>query len=342
MTRIKAFLSGRTQIVKVNGVESATSPVFSGIPQGSVLGPVLFVVYINDLLEGIQSEGLLFADDTKLFNQVLSREDALNLQKDINLLERWSKMWLLRFNPNKCYVLTFGKFENIRHTHRYQIYDKELEHVFEEKDIGVTFDSELTFEEHLSLKIKKANAIMGIIRRSFSFLDCALFKKLYVSFVRPHLEYAQVVWAPHLRKHIDMIENVQCRATKSVDGLSDLEYSDRLRRLNLPTMLYRRARGDLIEMYKHFHVYDENTLSSSFQPRHRSSRKHGFQIYQLKPKDGKRGIQTNSFFFRCASTWNNLPSYVVSAKDVNTFKKRLDDHWANAPMKHDHRPQSDL
>ena len=339
---IRGFLCGRTQIVKVNGVESATSPVLSGIPQGSVLGPLLFVVYINDLLEGIQSEGLLFADDTKIFNQIKSREDALNLQNDINLLERWSRTWLLKFHPQKCHVLTLGKFENIRHTQRYQIYDKELEHVFVEKDLGVTFDSELTFEEHISLKVGKANAIMGTIRRSFSFLDHALFKKLYITFVRPHLEYAQVVWAPHLRKHIDMIENVQIRATRSIDGLSGLEYPERLRRLNLPTMLYRRARGDMIEIYKHFHVYNKSTISSSFQPRHRLSRKHGFQIHQLTPKDGKRGVQTNSFYFRCASAWNNLPDYVVSAKDINTFKNRLDEHWTNAPMKYDHRPQSDL
>ena len=97
-------------------------------------------------------------------------------------------------------------------------------------------DSELSIEEHISLKVKKANAIMGVIRRSFSFLNGNLFKKLYVTFVRPNLEYAQVVWAPHLMKYISMIENVQIRATKLVDGLNDLEYSDRLKILDLPTL----------------------------------------------------------------------------------------------------------
>ena len=136
----------------------------------------------------------------------MSREDALSLQADIDELEKWSNTWLLKFNPDKCHVLTLGKFENIKYTHRYRIYGNELEHVFEEKDLGVKFDAELCFEEHISEKVKKANTIMGLIRRSFSYLSCNLFKKLYLSFVRPHLEYAQTVWPPHLKKHTNLIE----------------------------------------------------------------------------------------------------------------------------------------
>ena len=98
---IEAFLSGRTQIVKVNGAESNVAPVLSGIPRGSVLGPTLFIIYIDDLLANIKSEGLLFADDTKIFHQITSREDARILQSDLSLLEQWSKHWLLNFHPDK-------------------------------------------------------------------------------------------------------------------------------------------------------------------------------------------------------------------------------------------------
>ena len=94
---------------------------------------------------------------------------------------------------------------------------------------------------------------------------------LYITFVRPHLEYAQAVWAPHLSKHINMIENVQIRATKLVDGHSWLDYTKRLNKLDLPTLAYRRARGDMIELFKHFHAYDKTTLPLSFQPRNRIS-----------------------------------------------------------------------
>ena len=115
----------------------------------------------------------------------------------------------------------------------------------------------------MSEKINKANAVMGMIRRTFSFLDCHLFKKLYTTFVRPHLEYAHPVWSPHLLKHISIIENVQKRATKLVDGLHNYSYSERLRKLDLPTLLYRRERGDMLEVYKQFHTYDKISISSS-------------------------------------------------------------------------------
>ena len=133
-----------------------------------------------------------------------------------------------------------------------------------------------------------------------------------------------------------MIENVQIRATKLVDGLGKLEYNERLMKLNLPTLAYRRIRGDMIETFKHFHKYDKDVLSPSFQPRSRSSRAHNFQLHLLKAKDGLRGIQTNSFYFRIAQTWNNLPRMVVDAPNIDTFKNRLDKLWENEQIKFDH------
>ena len=111
---ISAFLSQRTQVVKANVEESGVGQVQSGIPQGSVLRPIWFVIYINDILEITKSDGLLFADDTKIFKHIMSREDALALQACIDVLEKWSNTWLLKFNPDKCHVLILGKFENIR------------------------------------------------------------------------------------------------------------------------------------------------------------------------------------------------------------------------------------
>ena len=249
---VKDYLSNRTQIVSVNGTESDLGLVLSGVPQGTVLGPLLFVVYINDMLDTVSSDALLFADDTKIYRQVCSKEDALELQNDIKRLEEWTKRWLLRFNADKCHVLSIGKLENILHTQRYQIGGKELEHVFEEKDLGVLVDSDLNFEEHMASKIKKANQIVGLIRRSFTYLDAKSFVKLYTALVRPHLEYAQCVWSPRLKKHQNMLERVQERATKLVDHMNGIDYSERLKILNLPTLSFRRFRGDMIEMYKHF------------------------------------------------------------------------------------------
>ena len=181
-------------LVKVNGISSETEAVISGIPQGSVLGPALFIVYINDILDKIRSDGFLFADDTKIFRSIRNKEDAAALQADIDTLEEWSDIWLLRFNPMKCHVLLLGRIEDTKYTMRYKVYNNEMEHVFEEKDLGVTVDSQLSFEDHIANKVRIANAMVGLIRRSFSYLSCYLFRKLYLALVRPHLEYAQVVW----------------------------------------------------------------------------------------------------------------------------------------------------
>ena len=333
LTWIEAFLSGREQMVRVNGELSASKPVISGIPQGSVLGPLLFVLYINDLPDTVKSNVLLFADDTKIFKQVSCSDDATVLQEDIDALNRWSDMWLLKFNTDKCHVLTLGKFENITHTHRYSLYGDELDHVFEEKDLGVIIDMELTFGEHIATKVNKANGIMGLIRRTFSFLDGESFKMLYTSFVRPHLEYANPVWSPHLRKQIRMLENVQERATKLVDGMKHLSYPERLKKLDLPTLQHRRERGDMIQVWKHFNEYDRSTLPANFRPIPRVNRQHPYRLTRNRPKDGALGIQSNSFYFRVPNEWNNLQKRVVESENINTFKARIDATWADKPTK---------
>ena len=123
---IEEFLSGREQYVIVNGEKSSSGRVTSGIPQGTVLGPLLFVVYINDILENVTSEGFLFADDTKLFHAIISKNDALHLQSDIDILTRWAEKWGMEFNREKCHVLTLGKFEDTKHNHRYELGGRRL------------------------------------------------------------------------------------------------------------------------------------------------------------------------------------------------------------------------
>ena len=233
---IKSFLTDRYQYVRVNGTLSKRCNVLSGVPQGSVLGPLLFVLYINDLPEITKAEMYLFADDTKLFKEINNAFDAFRLQEDIDAMASWSKDWLLRFHPDKCHVLTLGKFWNIKHAHPYTIAGSELEHVDQEKDLGVIIDSELTFEAHIFNKIKKANSIVGLISRSFEFLSPEMFRSLYIAFVRPHLEYAQVVWSPRLIKYINAIEGVQQRATRLVNSYKNYSYEDRLRLIKLPSL----------------------------------------------------------------------------------------------------------
>ena len=180
------------------------------------------------------------------------------------------------------------------------------------------------------------------MRRSFAYLDYDTFKRIYIAFVRPHLEYGEAVWSPHLARNIDALENVQMRATKLVHGLHNLDYSERLKRLDLPTLVYRRRRRDVIEMYKHFHTYDKCTLAPSFKPIEQLSRKHWFQLHTPQTKDGTNGPQSNFFFQRTTEIWNNLPENVVEAQDVNNFKNRLDKVWKQDPLMYDHKATDTL
>ena len=133
-----------------------------------------------------------------------------------------------------------------------------------------------------------------------------------------------------------MVESVQISATKLVDEIGGLEYPERLRRLKLPTLVYRRRRGDMIEVYKHFKVYDRSILPITFKPRERPSRQHSCQLHTPRSNDGQRGIQTNSFYHRIVKVWNELPKKVIDSETINDFKKNLDNHWENDESKFDH------
>ena len=339
---IKAFLLGRKQFVSVNGVSYDIAEVLSGVPQGTVLGPILFVMYINDLLDQVESDGVLYADDTKIFKTIMSKEDAYSLQSDIDKLEEWSTLWLMKFHPGKCHVLTLGKFSDIQYAHNYKVCGNSIEHVSVEKDLGVHIDEELSFEHHICIKARIANALMGKIRRTFTYLDGRTFKKLYTSMVRQHLEYGQSIWSPFLLKHIHLLERVQERATKHVDGYSNLDYSERLKKLGLTTLRFRRLRGDLIEMFKHFCLYDKDAVTGpSFQENHRSSRKHKHQLREHF-RARRRGLSENSFYGRVIKLWNDLPRHVAEEENVNRFKNALDKHLDKHPWKYEHNPLQEI
>ena len=149
-------------MVTVIGERSGKRRVLSRVPQGSVLGPLLFVLYINDLPEVVRLIPFLFVDDTELLKRIKSGQDSLELQRqrDVEVPRRMyncTMRWILRFHPGKCHVLTLGKFDKIKHAHSYKLDNKVLDHVLSKKDLGVIFDSGLSFEEHIFNQVKKSN-----------------------------------------------------------------------------------------------------------------------------------------------------------------------------------------
>ena len=195
MNWIKDFLKGREQRVVVNNEFSDWASVVSGIPQGSVLGPSLFTIFINDIPNDITSNVFFFIDDTKLYN---SAHINNLIQEDLNHLLQWSNKWLLPFNIEKCKVLHYGK---VNPKNDYMMNDISVLSDSSIKDLDITFQDTLTFDEHISKITSTANSRLGIIRNTFHIIDKEGFLILYKSNVRPILEYGISVWSPHLRKH---------------------------------------------------------------------------------------------------------------------------------------------
>ena len=303
-------------------------PVKSGIPQGSVLGPILFIIFVYYLPVNIKSSLKIFADDTKLFKVVADIHDKNELQQDLKSLAKWSKKWQLPFNEAKCKIIHYGK-KNPKN--QYDMNGVVLECDTEEKDLGVTFDSDLKFSTHIQNIAAKANSRVGIIKRTFCTLNKENFPLLYKSFVRPLLEYCTPVWCPTLSKDILALEKVQRRATKLVKGLQNVEYEDRLKILGLPTLLYRRKRADMLEVYKILHGFSNVDSEKFFQINKREgSRGHSLKLIKPKPNTDMR---KNSFSHRIVNTWNSLSEEVVSADSINSFKDRLNKFWKDEPGK---------
>ena len=257
---IEQWLTDRRQRVVVDGEVSNWKSVLSGVPQGSVLGPILFLVYINDLEEGVIGKILKFADDTKLFTKTKEIGDKIFLQDDIDKLVKWSEKWQMLFNFGKCKCLHIGP-GNTNMT--YEMGGSILSTTVKEKDLGVTMNANMKVSEQCRIAASKGNQVLGMIRRNISYKDKSLIVPLYTAIVRPHLEYCIQAWSPYLRKDIDMLEKIQRRATKLIPGLRDLRYEERLKECGLTTLETRRLRGDQIEVFKILNGY-ENIDSNIF------------------------------------------------------------------------------
>ena len=290
----------------------------SGVPQGSVLGPLLFVLYINDMPENIKNLLLLFADDAKLITKAST--PTLN-QEDLTRLSEWQALWCLTFNTNdeKCKVMHIG---NNNPCHKYLLNEKELPQTISEKDLGVMITNNFTWTTHIDNSIKKANSVMAWIMWVIIGKNPRIMLQLYKTLVRPHLEYCVQLWNPRPRSGnwgiINKIEDVQRQFTRQIDGFGELTYRERLNRLNLTTLIERRARGDLIETFKIL-----SGISNYGREMFRVSRGRNNLLYPT----GKRSSHQQNFFnARVIQYWNTLPSHVKTADTVESFKIRLESY----------------
>jgi hypothetical protein len=320
---IANWLSNRKQRVVINGMHSDWGDVKSGVPQGSILGPLLFTIFINDLDNKLVNNIIKFADDTKIWGQANTLDGVRTIQQDLVRLNEWSELNCMPFNVSKCKVLHIGS-KNLRA--EYMLSGKQITETKEEKDLGVFFSESYKPSLNCKRASKTANMATGLIRRNVFNKSEEGMMTLYKTLVRPSLDYCIQVWKPFLKKDIVQLEKIQKRYTKMITGYKALTYEQRLEKLGLTTIEERHHRADMIQVYKvlndKLNVFPKDFLILNQRP----GRKNSLKLFKRR---NSLEVSRQCFASRVVERWNSLPDEVVLSKDVNVFKGRLDYHMRN-------------
>jgi Reverse transcriptase (RNA-dependent DNA polymerase) len=321
---IESWLTGREQRVVINGRKSGWEAVRSGVPQGSVLGPILFLVFISDL-DSKASPGTLlakFADDTKLAQVVKTDQDRDELQRSLNGMQEWAERWGMKFNVTKCKVMQVGR----RNTpHMYSLNGVQLELTEEERDIGVLVSKNMKPGAQCCKAARTATTVLGQIMRSFKCRDKKTFVALYKRYVRPHLEFSVQAWSPWLQKDVDVLEKVQERAIRQVNGLRGETYEQKLRELKMESLADQRVEADMMLVYKVLNgkckVEAEDWFAVPEVNENDIRTRGALDNLQIKPRRTNLDIRKHFFTQRVCETWNKLPRKVRAAKSIATFRR---------------------
>ena len=325
---LKDWLSGRKQATVINGHISEWLDVLSGVPQGSVLGPILFIIFINDIYKCATGIDCLkvFADDTKSGNRVDTSEGHRALQECINRLLKWANDWQMSFNAKKCKVLHFGH-NNVMHS--YDMEGVPLAADIVETDIGVDICTSLKPSKHCQRAARTAHQVLGQVTRSFHYRDKYVLPKIYKCYVRPHLEFACPVWAPWLTQDIDLLENVQKRFVRMVSGLTGITYEEKLQELGMMSLKDRRKYFDLIETFKCIRGLTNVDYKQWFTligDDNRRPTRGAYYPLNISPQRCRLDVRQNFFPNRVANAWNSLPHDMRQNLSLSAFKTNLKSH----------------
>ena len=318
---IKSFLNDRTQQVVLEGTKSGTIPVTSGVPQGTVLGPLLFILYINDLPDQVTSSTRLFADDSLVYRIIRKPQDAETLQTDLDALQRWEKQWSMEFNATKCHTLRFTR-KTKPLTPTYEIHGHTLDLCDTAPYLGVKLNKKLSWEPHCTSVANKSNGTRMFLQRNLGNTPRQIKIQCYVTLVRPILEYASTVWDPHTQTSINRLEMVQRRYARFVHGdysrtssvtpmMADLGWEPLAeRRAKAKAAMMFRIRHDLVDI-----KLDDHFTAVTTRTRGNSDK---FRVPYARTLSKK-----NSFFPDATRLWNSLPGETTSAPSLDSFKSRL-------------------
>ncbi|XP_065675757.1 uncharacterized protein LOC136091965 [Hydra vulgaris] len=311
----KSFLSNRKQRVVLGEFASDWQ---SQVEFPSVLGPLLFIIFINDLKVNILNKSELFADDTKIMPLINNESNNNALQEDLNKLLDWSNKLFVKFNRGKCKTMHIG---NLNPQFNYKLEDHILQKTEVEKDLGSIISNDRKWENYVINLANKANRTLGFLKHGIKYLDVSILKLLYNSNIRPQLKYAASVWSPFCTKDIKRLENVQRRSTR-IESLKGICYEERRKVLGLPTLQERRRRGDLIEIFKILNSTEYIRFEEPLSFYNSMSRYcHNKRLHRQYTK------KFCSYYYltnRVVGDWNLLSQDAIDSVNKNTFKNRID------------------
>jgi hypothetical protein len=326
---IRSWLTGRKQRVVLNGKCSTWAEVLSGVPQGSVLGPILFLIFINDLDSAAELISILkkFADDTKLGQSAGTPEERELLQQALDNLCIWAKRWGMEFNVKKCKVMHIG-FNNPAQC--YTMDNQQLEVTEEERDIGVSVSRSLKPSSQCAKAAQTAQTVLSQISRALHYRDRHVFLRLYIQYVRPHLEFSAAAWSPWHENDKTTLEKIQRRAISMISGLKGQTYEDRLKELGITTLEERRHQADMVQTFKILHGYDKVNSETLFVRADQANlpTRSATGPLNLRQQAARLEVRRNFFSQRVVEDWNKIPSTIKMACSVKSFKERYKKHRA--------------
>ena len=335
---LKEFLNSRKYRVVANGEMSEEQSVLSGVPQGTVLAAILFVIMISDIDENVKNSIVrLFADDTRISRKIESEEDKVLLQKDLDIIYDWANKNLMKFNEGKFEQMSHGENKNIKIEPYKTQSGNEIKIGETVKDLGITVNSNLLFREHIDNIVTSSKIMSGILLRTFSTRQEAPMMRMFNSYIKSKLEYCSIVWSPWHQNEINKLERIQKNFTSKIHGLDQLDYHERLKKLKLYSLERRRERYLIINAWQQIEGITENILGLKARRIGRSRRIKTTTIPLVtngkRIKERNRTLIHNSTTRKMERLFNVIPQSLRNITDTTTetFKRHLDKWLESIP-----------